>query len=91
MTSVRNELAPWQEEISTAVREALAAVERAHGLLRAPGDPLTAAVDSAITCAVSLIVLQESGADRDIHALRDALGAARALVGEVTFAVRDRY
>jgi hypothetical protein len=92
MTSVRNRLDAPQEEIGAAVHEALAAVARAHVLLRATGDPLAAAVDSAVTCAVSLIALHKSGYDAnvDVDALRDALGAARALVGEVTFAVRDR-
>lgn len=91
MTSVRNGLDPRHEEIDAAMREALAAVERAHLLLRAPGDPLAAAVDSAVTCAVSLLVLHRSTPTPDLDALRDALGTARALVGEITFAVRDRY
>lgn len=91
MTSVRNGLDPRQQQIEAAIQEALAAVERAHLLLRAPGDPLVAAVDSAVTCAVSLMVLRRSGPTPDIDALRDALGTARALVGELTFAIRDRY
>ncbi|MFE2752775.1 hypothetical protein ACFXGA_12335 [Actinosynnema sp. NPDC059335] len=91
MTSVRNGPAPRHEEAETAIREALAAVERAHLLLRAPGDPLMAAVDSAVTCAVSLMVLRQSGPTTDLDELRDVLGAARALVGEVTFALRDRF
>ena len=94
MTSVRNRLDTPQEQIGAAVHEALAAVSRAHTLLRATGDPLAAAVDSAVTCAVSLIALHKSEYDADVavdvDALRDALGAARALVGEVAFAVRDR-
>lgn len=92
MTSVRNRLDTPQEQIGAAVHEALAAVARAHVLLRAAGDPLAAAVDSAVTCAVSLIALHESGHETEVNvdALRDALGAARALVGEVTFAVRDQ-
>ncbi len=78
-------------ETDYAVDQAVDAVERARVVLRVSGDPLLAAVDSALTCAVSLIVLRRSGTESDIDALRDALGAARALVGEVTFAVRDSY
>jgi len=77
----------------TAARDALVAVERARDVLRATGDPLTAAVDSAVTCAATLMVLRSAGPGRDpgheIDAVRDALGSARALVAEVTFALRD--
>ena len=75
--------------LETAAREALIAVERARDALRATGDPLAAAVDSAVTCAATLMVLRASGPSRDVDALRDALGSARALVAEVTFALRD--
>ncbi|WP_410598277.1 hypothetical protein [Amycolatopsis sp. lyj-90] len=74
-----------------AVGRAVDAVEQARGELRTSGDPLMAAVDSALTCAVSLIELRERGTDCDIDTLHKALAAARALVGEVTFAVRDSY
>lgn len=79
--------------LETAAREALVAVERARDVLRATGDPLAAAVDSAVTCAATLMVLHASGPDADnvddVDALRDALGSARALVAEVAFALRD--
>ncbi|MDT8916000.1 hypothetical protein [Amycolatopsis sp. PS_44_ISF1] len=78
-------------ETAGAVGQAVAAVERARGVLRVPGDPLLAAVDSALSCAISLIELRQRGADRDPSTLHNVLGAARALVGEVTFAVRENY
>ena len=78
---------PWE----TAARDALVAVERARDVLRATGDPLTAAVDSAITCAATLVVLRSANPGADVDALRDALGSARALVAEVTFALRDLH
>ncbi|WP_370937607.1 hypothetical protein [Amycolatopsis sp. cg13] len=74
-----------------AVAQAVDAVDRARSVLRATGDPLSAAADSALTCAISLIELQSRGKASDLDVLRGILGAARALVGEVTFAVRDRY
>jgi predicted NBD/HSP70 family sugar kinase len=80
---------PVPLSLETAAREALIAVERARDVLRAHGDPLAAAVDSAVTCAATLMVLRASGPTRDVDAVRDALGAARALVVEVTFALRD--
>ncbi|QXV56406.1 hypothetical protein CVV72_04830 [Amycolatopsis sp. TNS106] len=78
-------------ETGGEVGRALDAVERARSVLRVSGDPLMAAVDSALTCAVSLIELRRRGTECDVDTLHSALGAARALVGEVTFAVRDSY
>ncbi|EME52511.1 hypothetical protein [Amycolatopsis decaplanina] len=78
-------------ETGSEVGRAVDAVERARGVLRVSGDPLMAAVDSALTCAVSLIELRHRGTECDIDTLHNALDAARALVGEVTFAVRDSY
>ncbi|GAA3873201.1 hypothetical protein GCM10022243_42920 [Saccharothrix violaceirubra] len=77
--------------VDHVVDQAVDAVDRARAVLRASGDPVLAAVDSALSCAVSLIALRQRGPDSDIDPLQDALGAARALVGEVTFAVRDSY
>jgi hypothetical protein len=77
-----------------AVRTAVEAVERAHDILRASPDPLRAALDSAMSCVTGLLVLHDpcrQGQEPDIHALRDILGIARALVVEVSFAVREKY
>lgn len=82
------------DPIDDAMRDAVHAVERARATLRSSTDPLAAAVDSALSCATMLMELrrrQGSADEQDVAALRDALGAARALVGEITFAVRDRY
>ncbi|RSN29092.1 hypothetical protein DMC61_21530 [Amycolatopsis sp. WAC 04169] len=94
MAVQQEESALWQEnfvETGSEVGRAVDAVERARGRLRMSGDPLMAAVDSALTCAVSLIELRQRGTECDIDTLHNALDAARALVGEVTFAVRDSY
>lgn len=90
----QEESALWQEQFvgtRSEVGRAVDAVERARGVLRMSGDPLMAAVDSALTCAVSLIELRRHGTECDIDTLHNALNAARALVGEVTFAVRESY
>lgn len=82
------------EQADEAIRQAVDAVRRAHEILRASPDPLLAAVDSAMSCACVLLCLRAQahrGDQADLHALREALAIARALVGEVTFAVRDRY
>lgn len=79
--------------ITDVMRDAVDALARANAVLRDSADPLAAAADSALSCAATLMELHQrtaKGEDVDIVVLRDALGAARALVSEVSFAVRDK-
>lgn len=85
---------PSVDQTDELIRQAVDAVARAHVILRASADPLLAAMDSAMSCASTLLGLRQQahrGEQIDPHALRDLLAIARALVGEVTFAVRDRH
>jgi hypothetical protein len=79
--------------ITDAMRDAVDALTRANVVLRDSADPLAAAADSALSCAATLMALHQrraKGEDVDVVVLRDALGAARALVSEISFAVREK-
>jgi hypothetical protein len=81
------------DAITDAMRDAVDALTRANVVLRDSADPLAAAADSALSCAATLMELHQrraKGEDVDVVVLRDALGAARALVSEVSFAVREK-
>jgi hypothetical protein len=79
--------------ITDAMRDAVDALTRANVVLRDSADPLAAAADSALSCAATLMELHQrraKGEDVDVVVVRDALGAARALVSEISFAVREK-
>ena len=80
-----------RDALRVAIRDAIDAINRAVTLLGPPADPVMTATSSALTCADALVALHRDGRDEDVTALREAVGAARALVGEVTYALRDRY
>ena len=80
-----------------AVGRAVDAVDeacRAVAASAAPNDPLLAAALSALSCATELVALhrkQDNNSRRDIDPVRDVLGSARAVVVEVTYALRDMH